>query len=221
MPWPDRAAAKPFAEEADEGHEHERLQNAAGHHDAGDLRADDVAHAQQGGVRLQGRRGALEPIQRPAGHFFPQPQAGVEKLIDERHPESDENGLGGRAARLADNQHVGAGGAFGVNQLAVLFDDERPAKRDHHQNAQQPAQHRNDQHPRDFHIESENHHGGHGHADAEGDRLAGRAGGLDDVVLQNARLANAEDAGKARNSVIDSTATGIEAETVMPTFSTR
>ena len=62
----------------------------------------------------------------------------------------------------------------------------------------------------------EQHQGRHGHADAEGDRFAGRAGGLDDVVFENRRLAHAEGREKARNSVIDSTATGIEAETVMP-----
>ena len=126
-----------------------------------------------------------------------------------------------RAAGFANYQHVGAGGAFGVDQLAVLLDDERAAKWDHHQDTEQPAKHRDDQDPRDFQLESEDHHRRHGDADAEGDRLAGRAGRLHDVVLQNARLANAEHAGKARNSVIESTATGIDADTVMPTFSTR
>ena len=93
---------------------------------------------------------------------------------------------------LADDQHVGAGGAFGILQRAVLLDDERPPQRDHHQDAQQPAQHRDDHHPGDLHVEAQEHHGGHGHADAEGDRLAGRAGRLHDVVFQDRRPADAE-----------------------------
>ena len=71
------------------------------------------------------------------------------------------------------------------------------------------------------HVEAEEQQGRHRHADAEGDRLAGRAGRLDDVVLEDRRRPRAERPREARKSVIDSTATGIDAETVIPTLSTR
>ena len=104
----------------------------------------------------------------------------------------------------------------------MLLDDERPPQRDHHQDAEQAAQHRHDHDAADVHLEAEQHQGRHGDADAEGDRLAGRAGRLHDVVFEDGRPADAEQpCEKPRNSVIDSTATGIDADTVMPTLSTR
>ena len=104
----------------------------------------------------------------------------------------------------------------------MLLDDERPPQRDHHQDAEQAAEHRDDHDAGQVHVEAEEHQGRHRHADAEGDRLAGRAGRLDDVVFEDRRRAGSRrPCEKARKSVIDSTATGIDAETVMPTFSTR
>ena len=74
----------------------------------------------------------------------------------------------------------------------MLLDDERPAQRDHHQDAEQAAEDRDDHHPADVHLEAEDHEGGHGHADAERDRLAGRAGRLHNVVFQDRGRADAE-----------------------------
>ena len=44
-----------------------------------------------------------------------------------------------RAAALAGDQHVGAGGAFGIGQHAVLLDDQRAPQRHHHQHAEDAA----------------------------------------------------------------------------------
>ena len=43
------------------------------------------------------------------------------------------------AAAFAGDQHLGAGGAFGIGQHAVLLDDERAAERHHHQDAENAA----------------------------------------------------------------------------------
>ena len=74
----------------------------------------------------------------------------------------------------------------------------------------------------DVHLEAEQHQGRHGDADAEGDRFAGRPGRLHDVVFEDGRRRECRRIReRPRNSVIDSTATGIDADTVMPTLSTR
>ena len=46
-------------------------------------------------------------------------------------------------------------------------------------------------------------------------------GGLHDVVLEDRRVLDADDFDSSRNSVIEITATGIDALTVSPTLSTR
>ena len=43
------------------------------------------------------------------------------------------------AAAFAGDEHVRAGGAFGVGQHAVLLDDEGAAQRHHHQHAEDAA----------------------------------------------------------------------------------
>jgi hypothetical protein len=88
-------------------------------------------------------------------------------------------------------QHFGAGRAFRVFQFAVLVDDHRAAHRDHHQDAEQAAQHADQHHARDLEVEAEDHNRRHGHAQAEGERLAGRTGGLRDAVLEDGRFAPA------------------------------
>ena len=49
----------------------------------------------------------------------------------------------------------------------------------------------------------------------------GRAGGLHDVVLEDGGVLHAQLRDASRKSVMEMTATGIEALTVSPTFSTR
>ena len=118
-------------------------------------------------------------------------------------------------------EHLGAGGAFRILQHAVLLHDQRPAQRDHHQDAQQRPQHGHQHHPRQFQIEAQDQDGRHGHPDAKGDGFARRAGRLHDVVLQNGGVALPPSFAQSRNSVSEMTATGMEALTVSPTLSTR
>ena len=56
---------EPVAEQHDHRHEHQVGQHAAGHHDRGDPRADDVAHAQQLGRQLAAQNSAASPLQPP------------------------------------------------------------------------------------------------------------------------------------------------------------
>ena len=109
----------------------------------------------------------------------------------------------------------------GYLRMPCCCDDERAAQRDHHQDAEQAAEHRDQHHARDLEVEAEDHDRRHGHADAEGDRFAGRAGGLHDVVLEDRRVAARRSCASSRKSVIEMTATGIDALTVRPTLSTR
>ncbi len=88
-------------------------------------------------------------------------------------------------------------GPLGVRQDAVLPDDEHPPQRDHHQDAQQAAQHGHEHHPRPFHLVAQQDQRGHRGADAEGDRLARRAGRLHHVILQDRRPTHAEGARQA------------------------
>ena len=97
-----------------------------------------------------------------------------------------------RLRRRAGLQHLGARRALGILEHAVLLDDERAPQRDHHQDAEQAAEHRDEHDARDLEIEAEDHDRRHRHADAEGDRLAGRARRLDDVVLEDRRVAQPE-----------------------------
>ena len=109
----------------------------------------------------------------------------------------------------------------GYLRMPCCCDDQRAAQRDHHQDAEQAAEHRDQHHARDLQVEAEDQDRRHRDADAEGDRLARRAGGLHDVVLEDRRVAAARASTSSRNSVIEMTATGIEALTVRPTLSTR
>ena len=88
-------------------------------------------------------------------------------------------------------EHLGAGGAFGILELAMLGDNQRAPQRDHHEDAQQAAEQPHEHDPADLKVEPEDHDRRHGDPEAEGDGLARRAGGLDDVVLQDGGVASA------------------------------
>ena len=89
-------------------------------------------------------------------------------------------------------EHLGAGGAFGIFELAMLGDDERAPEGDHHENAEQAAEQADEHDTANLQVEAQDHDGRHRHAEAEGDGLAGRAGGLDDVVLEDGGILTAE-----------------------------
>ncbi len=204
-------AGRDAAEVLDRRDQHQVGEHAAGAHDRGDARADDVADAEQRGIDLGGDRAGLEGLPEDLlGGLLPQVEDLHHRLVDEADAEAGEDGLGAGGARLgggggvpglgggaggdrpllgrgAGLQHLGAGGPLGVLEEAVLLDDERPAQRDHHQDPQQAAEHRDQHHPRDLEVEAEDHDRRHGDADAEGDRLAGRPGRLHDVVLEDRR----------------------------------
>ena len=80
----------------------------------------------------------------------------------------------------------------GYLSMPCCCDDERAAQRDHHQDAEQAAEHRDEHDARDLEVEAEDQDRRHRDADAERDRLAGRAGRLHDVVLEDRRVAHAE-----------------------------
>ncbi len=121
------------AEELDGRHHHQPGKDAAGKDHAGDTRSNDVTHAEvlRSGVGADRRAGI------PAGrvgwragpdreHIFV-----LEKGIKRAQAEAGEDATGERAAFIAGDQHVGAGCAFRIEQVAVLLHDQLPPQRDH------------------------------------------------------------------------------------------
>ena len=100
---------------------------------------------------------------------------------------------------IARFQDFSAGGAFGIFQGSVLFDDQCTAQRDHHENAQAGSQGGHDHDTPQFKLEAQQHDGRHRDADPKGDGFTGRAAGLDDVVFQNGGIAEADLGEKLKN----------------------
>ena len=73
----------------------------------------------------------------------------------------------------------------------MLRHDQRAAQRDHHQDSQETTEQRHQHYARDLEVQSQNHDRGHRHADAERDRLAGGTRGLNDVVLEDSCVTEA------------------------------
>ena len=117
-------------------------------------------------------------------------QAVGHELVDRGDAETPEHGGGAAAALLTGHEHLGAGLALGIAELAVLLHDQRRAQRDHHQHAQHAAA-QGDQ--ADLHdgghvaksLRRPHKQGRHRENRARGHGLTGRADGLDHVVLQN------------------------------------
>ena len=84
-----------------------------------------------------------------------------------------------------------ARGAFGILEDPVLLHDERAAQRNHHENAEQSAEHRDKHDARDFQVEAQYENRRHRDADAERNRLTGGASCLHDVVFENRGIAPA------------------------------
>ena len=76
---------------------------------------------------------------------------------------------GARLVGSAGFQNFGTSGPFGIFQLTVLGDDQSAAQRNHHQDPEQAAKHRDQHYARDFKIQSQNHNRRHGYADTERD----------------------------------------------------
>ena len=131
------------AEEVDGRHEDEPGEDSSGEHDGGDADADDVADAEVFGGAVGADGGAFEEVLGaeiglvvrlggPEGEEVVILEEGVEAA--EAEAEEDSGGEG--AAALAGHEDVGAGGAFGIDEGAVLFDDELAAEGDHEEDAE-------------------------------------------------------------------------------------
>ena len=63
-----------------------------------------------------------------------------EEGVGAAEAKSPENATGEGAAAFAGDENVCAGGAFGEREVAVLFDDELAAKRNHEEDAEPTAE---------------------------------------------------------------------------------
>ena len=109
--------------------------------------------------------------------------------IEAAEPESPEDAAGERAAAISRHEHVRAGGAFGIEQVAVLLDDELAAQRNHEEHAEPSADQRQEKYAPVFQREAEKNQRGQREDHAAGDRFAGRAGRLHDIIFEDADLA--------------------------------
>ena len=197
----DRVGRRHHREERDEPQPGE---HAARHQHARDLRADDVADAQVLGrdVAAQDRRRqvAVGGADRQRRRLGDEAEDLLQERVDEREPQPLVGGARQIAAALAGDQHRGAGRPFGVGEGGVLLDDERPPQRDHHQDAEHAADHRQrEDRPvgevrladadAGGRVAAEEQKPRQGEHHAGRDRLARRPDRLDDVVLQDRRRA--------------------------------
>jgi len=90
------------------------------------------------------------------------------------------------SAAFSTSAHAVPSGYF---SSFVARDDQGAAQGDHHQDAEQRAEHGHQGDASDLQVEAENEDRGHGDAEAERDRLARRARGLHDVVLEDGGIA--------------------------------
>ena len=105
--------------------------------------------------------------------------------INAAEAETEEDAAGEGASALAGDEHVGAGGAFGVFEVFVLLDDELAAEGNHEEDAEPATDEGEHEDAGVFEIEAEEDERGQREDDSGGDGLAGIAGGLDDVVFKN------------------------------------
>ncbi len=118
----------------------------------------------------------------------------LEEGVDAAESEAEEDAGGEGAAAFAGDEDVGAGGAFGVDEGVVLVDDELTAQGNHEEDAEPAAEEGEGEDAGGFEVEAEEDEGREGEDDSGGDGLAGVAGGLDDVVFEDAGAAEgAED----------------------------
>ena len=180
---------EPFAEELDRRHQHQPREHAAGEDRAGDPRTDDVADAEilAGDLGAEGRAGQPRRlVERP---LLPHLRGGHQERVGAAQAEAPEHAAGERPALFARHQHVGAGGPFRIQQVAVLLHDQLPAQRNHEQHADPAADQR--QHEDARVLEGKAHEDQRRQREdrAGGDRFTRRPRRLDDVVLEDGRLA--------------------------------
>src|SRR5271155_5751345 len=112
-------------EEENHGHQNEPAEAAAGEQNARDPRSDNVTHAHIFRRGLSAQRGAREPLRLVVWSAGPRAQQVfvLEKRVERAQAEAKEDAAGEGASTLASNQHVSAGCAFGILEVAVLFHD--------------------------------------------------------------------------------------------------
>src|ERR1700722_5395050 len=125
------------------------------------------------------------------------------KGVNPAQAEPQKHAAGERAAAFAGDEYVGTGSAFGKSEIAVLLDDELAAQRNHEEDSEPAAHQGKKEDAPVFGVqrEAEEDQRRDGENSSGGDRFAGRAGGLDDIVFENGGAAEgAQDAdGKDRD----------------------
>ena len=207
------------------GHQHQGRQDAAAHHERRDPRADDVADAEQLGRRLAARpTAALEARRSPCdGHLLPRASgACISELVDEGEAEADEHRLGARRRpsrrRSAPRRRRSPRGTVSLpccltmnarrSGIIIRMPSRPPSTATVMTRTSSMSK------PRSSSA---------GIVTPTPKAIDSPAEPVVWTMLFSRIVARRVPKAfeKARNSVIDSTATGIDAETVMPTLSTR
>ncbi len=166
-------------------------QQAAADHDGGNARPEDVADTEQRGRQVHADFALFQErnLQVHVAGYDAQP--GGQELEQRATGETVEHEARTTAADLVGDEHFGARGAFGIGQLAVLPFDQEASQRDHEQDAQQAAAHRQQRHLQQLrrHAPHEQRRQREDHAARQ--RARGRPGGLRDIGFED-RAADAD-----------------------------
>ena len=121
----------------------------------------------------------------PSNCRRPEAQSTHHQLVDAANREADEHGSRELPTPLPRNQNLGARRALRVGELAMLLDDQILAERNHEEHAEQSADEREPEDSPELELVAEKEQRGHCVHYSGGDRLAGRADGLHDVLFEN------------------------------------
>ena len=168
-------AAGKLAEEFDRGNHDEPGDDASREKKSGNAGTDDVADAEifGGDVGAEGCAG------KPFGLGFRLRRPGLENVhedgVNAAEAEPPEYAPGKRPATFACYEYIGTGSAFGKGEVAVLFDDELAAQRNHEENAEPSAEERERENPPEGELgaEAKKDECGNREHDAGGERFAG------------------------------------------------
>ncbi len=174
-----------FPEEGYGGDQHQPREETTADHDRGRPVADDVADAQELGRDVARDLGRAVSRQVQLGDTRPELGHRGHELEDEAGGETAEHVLRLSALLLARDEHLGAGGAFGVGEHAVLLHDQVATQRDHHQDPEHASAQREHEGPKPAHLEAQQDQGGQGEGHPGRDRLPRRARGLHHRVLED------------------------------------
>jgi len=136
----DGHVVRKLAVKLDGGHDDEPGDDASGKKNSGNARADDVADAEVFGGDGGAEGSAGKPRGAGLGLRDPSLDRVHEKGIDAAEAESPEDAAGERATAFSGDENVSTGSAFRKRKIAVLFDDELAAERNHEENAEPSAE---------------------------------------------------------------------------------